>query len=38
MQFWAKYSGSTWSGEVQDPEPPAPSTYFPSSVLSKLDF
>jgi hypothetical protein len=38
MQFWAKYSGSTWSGNVQDPEPPAPTTYFPSSVLSKLGF
>lgn len=38
MQFWAKYSGSTWSGNVQDPEPPAPSSYFPSSIVSKMGF
>jgi hypothetical protein len=33
---WAKYSGKSWSGGVQNPEPPAPSTYFPSSIVSKL--
>jgi outer membrane murein-binding lipoprotein Lpp len=38
LQFWAKYSGSNWSGDAQDPEPPAPKTYFPSSVLSDLGF
>jgi hypothetical protein len=36
LQMWAKYSSGEWSGTVQDPEPPAPSTYFPSSVISKL--
>ena len=36
LTVWAKYSGKKWSGSVQDPEPPAPSTYFPSSVISKL--
>jgi hypothetical protein len=38
LQFWAKYSGGAWSGTAQDPEPPAPSTYFPASVVSKLGF
>ena len=36
VQFWAKYSGGKWSGKAQDPEPPAPTTYFPASVISKL--
>lgn len=36
LNYWAKYSGGKWSGTLQDPEPPAPSTYFPSSVISKL--
>ena len=36
LEFWAKYSSGSWSGKVQDPEPPAPSTYFPSAVISKL--
>jgi hypothetical protein len=35
IEFWAKY-GSSWSGKAQDPEPPAPSSYFPSSVISAL--
>ena len=38
LEFWAKYSGGAWQGKVQDPEPPAPSTYFPSSVIAKLGF
>ena len=37
LDFWAKYSGGAWAGNVQDPEPPAPSTYFPKSVISQLD-
>ena len=36
LNVWAKYSGTKWSGKVQDPEPPAPSSYFPSSVISQL--
>jgi len=36
LNIWAKYSGGAWSGKIQDPEPPAPSTYFPSEVISKL--
>lgn len=36
LTYWAKFSNGAWSGQVQDPEPPAPSTYFPASVLSKL--
>jgi hypothetical protein len=38
LNFWAKYADGTWSGAVQDPEPPAPSTFFPSSVTAKLGF
>ena len=36
LDYWAKYVSGKWQGKVQDPEPPAPSTYFPSSVISKL--
>jgi hypothetical protein len=36
IEFWAKYGSTSWSGKAQDPEPPAPSTYFPSSVISSL--
>jgi predicted small lipoprotein YifL len=36
LNFWAKYSAGDWQGALQDPEPPAPSTYFPASVISKL--
>jgi hypothetical protein len=36
LNMWAKYSGGKWSTNVQDPEPPAASSYFPSSVISKL--
>lgn len=36
LNMWWKYSGGKWDGSVQDSEPPAPSTYFPSSVISKL--
>lgn len=36
LTYWAKFSGGAWKGQVQDPEPPAPSTFFPSSVISKL--
>jgi len=36
IEFWAKATGTSWSGKAQDPEPPAPGTYFPSSVVSKL--
>ncbi len=36
IEFWAKYSGGSWNGKAQDPEPPAPSTYFPSSVIGAL--
>jgi hypothetical protein len=36
IDFWAKASGASWQGKAQDPEPPAPGTYFPSSVVSKL--
>ena len=38
VEFWAKYSGGAWQYKLQDPEPPAPSTYFPASVISKLGF
>lgn len=38
VQFWAKYDGSAWSGAAQDVEPPAPTTYFPASVVAKLGF
>jgi hypothetical protein len=36
VEFWAKYSGGSWAGQPQDPEPPAPTTYFPSSVVGAL--
>ena len=38
IEFWAKYSGGAWSGKAQDPEPPAPTTYFPASVTGALGF
>jgi hypothetical protein len=38
IQFWAKYDGTAWSGAAQDVEPPAPTTYFPKSVVAKLGF
>jgi len=38
LQFWAKYTNGAWDGSVQDPEPPPPSTYFPSSVVGKMGF
>jgi hypothetical protein len=37
-QFWAKYSAAGWSGSPQDPDTPAPDTFFPKSVVSKLGF
>jgi hypothetical protein len=36
IEFWAKYTGGAWVGKAQDPEPPAPTTYFPSSVIGAL--
>jgi hypothetical protein len=36
IEFWAKYSSGAWTGTAQDPEPPAPATYFPSSVVGAL--
>jgi len=36
LNMWAKYSSGKWKCTIQDPEPPAPSTFFPSSVISKL--
>lgn len=36
LNFWAKYEAGSWSGSPQDPEPPAPSTFFPASVIPKL--
>jgi hypothetical protein len=36
IEFWAKYTGGAWTGKAQDPEPPAPTTYFPSSVIGAL--
>jgi hypothetical protein len=36
LNYWAKYTGGAWKGSLQDPEPPAASTYFPASVIPKL--
>lgn len=36
VEYWAKYAAGEWNGKAQDPEPPSPGTYFPSSVVSKL--
>jgi hypothetical protein len=36
IEFWCKYTGGAWTGKAQDPEPPAPTTYFPSSVVGAL--
>ena len=36
IEFWAKYSGGAWKGKAQDPDPPSPTTYFPSSVIGAL--
>jgi hypothetical protein len=38
IEYWCKYSGGAWVGNIQDPEPPAPSTYFPTSVIGALGF
>ena len=38
IEFWCKYSGGTWAGKAQDPDPPSPSTYFPSKVIGSLAF
>jgi hypothetical protein len=37
INFWAKYESGTWNLTVQDVEPPPPSTFFPASVIPKLD-
>lgn len=36
LVFWCRYENGAWSGQAQDPEPPAPSTYFPSEVVGVL--
>ena len=38
IDFWCKYTGGAWAGKPQDPEPPAPTTYFPASVAGSLGF
>ena len=38
IEFWCKYGGGAWTGKPQDPEPPEPTTYFPSSVVGALGF
>ena len=36
IEYWAKYRNDVWTGKAQDPEPPAPTTYFPKSVVGTL--
>ncbi|MDP2182092.1 MAG: hypothetical protein Q8K99_05940 [Actinomycetota bacterium] len=36
LNFWCSYVGAEWTGQAQDPEPPAPMTYFPSDVIDEL--
>jgi hypothetical protein len=36
IEFWAKYKNGSWTGRAQDPEPPAPTTYFPAGVVGTL--
>jgi hypothetical protein len=38
IDFWCKYTAGAWEGKPQDPEPPAPTTYFPASVVGSLGF
>jgi len=38
IDFWCRYSGGVWTGSAQDPEPPAPSSFFPSDVAGALGF
>jgi hypothetical protein len=38
IEYWCTYSGGAWTGKAQDPEPPAPTTYFPPSVVGSLGF
>ena len=38
IDYWCEYSAGAWTGQAQDPEPPAPSTFFPSSVIGSLGF
>jgi hypothetical protein len=35
-RYWAKFSDGAWSEQFLGTEPPAPSSYFPASVISKL--
>ena len=37
LNFWAKYEDGGWNLSLQDVEPPAPATYFPASVIPKLN-
>lgn len=37
MEFWCKYAGGKWTGQLQDPEPPNPANFFPAAVVEKLE-
>jgi len=36
IEYWAQYKNGAWTGKAQDPEPPSPTTYFPSGVTVTL--
>jgi len=38
IDYWCRYSSGTWTGTAQDPEPPAPTSFFPSEVAGPLGF
>jgi hypothetical protein len=38
VEYWCSYSAGAWAGQPQDPEQPAPTTYFPPSVVGALGF
>lgn len=37
LEYWCKYAGGKWTGELQDPEPPNPTNYFPAAVVEELE-
>jgi hypothetical protein len=36
LNMWAKFTDGAWKIDVLDPEPPAPSSFFPKAIIAKL--
>lgn len=37
LEYWCKYVGGKWTGQLQDPEPPNPTNFFPAVVVEELE-